>query len=166
MEEQHHFLPGQPTPLGILETVFHEQDWPFRRHGEQGLYVETAGSWVNYRLYFSLDQKLQFLTVSASYELRVPSHRQSQLADLLLEINHNMTLGHFDLWTRDGAPTWRYALPLRGLYQVSREQLEDIVDHALVELERFYPAFQGVLWGGLAAKSAVKTAIMECQGMA
>ena len=44
-------------------------------------------------------------------------------------------------------PVFRHAILLRGAASVSREQLEDIVDIAFAESERYYPAFQFVIWG-------------------
>ena len=49
---------------------------------------------------------------------------------------------------------FRHALLLRGVSGVSAEQVEDLVELALVECERFYPAFQLVIWGGKTADEA------------
>src|SRR5207302_6114358 len=56
--------------------------------------------------------------------------------------------GHFDLAAGDASPAFRYAILLRGIATASFEQVEEPVDIALSECERFYPAFQLVIWGG------------------
>ena len=45
-------------------------------------------------------------------------------------------------------PVFRHAVLLRGAPGASAESLEDMVDIAITECERFFPAFQFVLWGG------------------
>ena len=42
----------------------------------------------------------------------------------------------------------------------------DLVDIALSECERFYPAFQLVIWGGKPAEEAMATAMIEPIGEA
>ena len=49
---------------------------------------------------------------------------------------------------------------------VSREQLEDVVDIAFTESERYYPAFQFLIWGGKSPKEAMAAAILETEGEA
>ena len=43
----------------------------------------------------------------------------------------------------------------------SVEQIEDLVDISVSECERFYPAFQLVIWGGKSADKAVCAAISQ-----
>ena len=43
----------------------------------------------------------------------------------------------------------------------SVEQIEDLVDIAISECERFYPAFQLVVWGGKPADEAIAAAMIE-----
>ena len=48
-------------------------------------------------------------------------------------------------------PVYRHAVLLRGAPGASAESLEDMIDIAITECERFFPAFQFVLWGGKSA---------------
>jgi hypothetical protein len=48
----------------------------------------------------------------------------------------------------------------------SAEQVEDLVDIALSECERFYPAFQLVLWGGKKPADAMAAAMIDPVGEA
>src|SRR4029077_6224625 len=48
----------------------------------------------------------------------------------------------------------------------SAEQVEDLVDIAVSECERFYPAFQLVIWGGKSPDDAMTAAIIEPIGEA
>ena len=77
-----------------------------------------------------------------------------------------MWLGHFDVCSDTNLPMFRHAILLRGALGASVEQLEDLVDMALSECERFYPAFQLVIWGGKVPEEAMATAMIEPIGEA
>jgi len=55
---------------------------------------------------------------------------------------------------------------LRGQVGASVEQLEDLVDTAVTESERFYPALQMVVWGGRPVSEALQASLMEPMGEA
>ena len=61
---------------------------------------------------------------------------------------------------------YRHTIPLRGLPGASLEQLEDLVEAALMECDRIYPALQMVIWGGSTVKDALDAAVMETVGEA
>ena len=65
--------------------------------------------------------------------------------------NEKLWLGHFDLWSDEGLPVFRHAVLFRDGTGASGELIEDLVDIAVSECERFYPAFQFVIWGGKSA---------------
>ena len=80
--------------------------------------------------------------------------------------NERLWLGHFGIEREDGMPVYRHAVLLRGAPGVSAESLEDMVDIAITECERFFPAFQFVLWGGKSASDALEAAMLDCAGEA
>jgi hypothetical protein len=63
-------------------------------------------------------------------------------------------------------PVFRHSVLLRGAPSASAESLEDMVDIAIAECERFFPAFQFVLWGGKTPADAMQAAMLECAGEA
>ena len=94
--------------------------------------------------------------------LRLPAKTNA----LLAMANEKLWLGHFDLWSEENLPVFRHALMLRDGVGVSTELLEDLVDIAVTECERFYPAFQFVIWGGKPAAEALAAAMLETEGEA
>ena len=73
---------------------------------------------------------------------------------------------HFGMDSDDGMPLFRHSVLLCGAPGASAESLEDMVDIAITECERFYPAFQFVLWGGKPPAEALQAAMLECAGEA
>jgi hypothetical protein len=98
--------------------------------------------------------------------MKVPKGRRNAIYELLALANEKLWLGHFDLSTEDNSPAFRHAILLRGLLAASAEQVEDLVDIALSECERFYPAFQLVVWGGKRAAEAIAAAMIDPVGEA
>ena len=157
---------GTYNPLDVLEAMFTENDWPFERPDDDEIVVETTGGWCDYRLFFIWREDLHALYFTCSFDMKIPKDQRRGVNDLLALINQRMWMGHFDLCSDDGTPTYRHTLPTRGLKQLSVEQMEDMMDIALAECERFFPAFQFLLWGSYTPEEAVSAALLDCQGEA
>ena len=67
---------------------------------------------------------------------------------------------------QDDDPTLSHFICQRNfLPEASKfEQMEDLVETALIECEKFYPAFQYVIWGGKTASEAIAAAMIETAG--
>ena len=61
---------------------------------------------------------------------------------------------------------FRHAVLFRDGARASNELIEDLIDIAMVECERFYPAFQFVIWGGKDPAEAMMAALLETEGEA
>jgi len=77
-----------------------------------------------------------------------------------------MWVGHFDLWTQDGIVMYRHALVLAGGVAASSRQCESLLGTALDACERYFPAFQFVVWAGKSAREALESAMFETAGEA
>jgi hypothetical protein len=154
------------NPLDLLEELVAANEWPFDRAGPDEMVVETAGRWCDYRMYFVWREQASALYFTCAFDCRVPETKRADVMALLALVNEKLWLGHFDVSSEDGLPMFRYTLLSRGWQHLSVEQLEDLVDIALCECDRFYPAFQFVVWAGRAPCDAVSMAIMETAGEA
>ena len=104
--------------------------------------------------------------LSCALEMKVPANKRDQIYALLAMANEKLWLGHFDLWSEEGLPMFRHAIPLRGTEGLKPEQLNDLVEVAISESERFYPAFQYVVWAGKTPADALTASILETVGEA
>jgi len=103
---------------------------------------------------------------SCGFDMKVPKGRRGPVYELLALANERLWLVHFDLSAEDNSPAFRHAVLLRGVPAASPEQVEDLVDIALSECERFYPAFQFVVWGGKSPAQALASAMIDPVGEA
>jgi hypothetical protein len=154
------------NPLDIVEEIVTANEWPFERSNDDELVVEIGGRWCDYRLYFVWQPDVGAMQFSCQFDMKVPGARRSAVNDLLAEVNTRLWLGHFDICSEENTPMFRQTMLLRGSRGATVEQLEDLVEIALSECERFYPAFQFVIWGGKPAHEAVTAAILDTLGEA
>jgi hypothetical protein len=154
------------NPLDIVEEIVAANEWPFDRSSDDELIVEIGGRWCDYRLFFVWQPEISAMQFSCQFDMRVPAPRRPVVTELLAEVNGRMWLGHFDVCSDENTPMFRHATLLRGARGASVEQLEDLVDIALSECERYYPAFQFAIWGGKTAREAVAAAILDTMGEA
>lgn len=154
------------NPIDLVEEVVVANEWAHDRASDEEMIVEITGRWCDYRLYFLWQEELDALHFSCGFEMKVPKRRRGPLYELLALANERLWLGHFDLAAGEASPAFRYAVLLRGNNSASCEQVEDLVDIAVSECERFYPAFQLVIWGGKTPDDAIATAMIEPIGEA
>jgi hypothetical protein len=154
------------NPIDLVEEIVVANDWTHDRASDDELIVEIAGRWCDYRLYFLWQEELSALHFSCGFDMKVMPGRRAAVYELLALANDKLWLGHFDLSAEDSSPAFRHAVPLRGVATASAEQVEDLVEIAISECERFYPAFQLVLWGGRSASQAIAAAMIEPVGEA
>ena len=134
------------NPIDLVEEIVVANDWAHDRASEEEMIVEISGRWCDYRLYFLWQEELSALHFSCGFDMKVPKRRRGPFYELLALANERLWLGHFDC--------------------ASSEQVEDLVDIAVSECERFYPAFQLVIWGGKPPEEAMATAMIEPIGEA
>ena len=136
------------NPLDVLEQIVAANEWAFERRSDSEMAAEAPGKWCDYALYFSWSTEISAMHFSCAFDLKVPANRREKLYELLALANEKLWIGHFGIDSDDGVPVFRHAVLLRGAPGASAESLEDMMDIALTECERFFPAFQFVLWGG------------------
>jgi hypothetical protein len=153
-------------PLDVVESVVTANDWMFDRRNDQEMAVQVPGHWCDYSLYFAWNDEIGALHFTCAFDMRVPEEKRLAVSRLVALINERIWLGHFGMWDDEGLPMYRHAMPLRGTHGPTFEQLEDLLDTAVYECERFYPAFQFVIWGGKSAEEALAAAMIETVGEA
>jgi len=154
------------NPLDVLEQIASANDWAFDRRSDTEMAAEAPGKWCDYGLYFSWSSEISAMHFTCAFDLKVPEKRRGALYELLALANERLWIGHFGMDSEDGMPVFRHSVLLRGAPGASSESLEDMVDIAITECERFFPAFQFVLWGGKTPADALAAAMLECAGEA
>ncbi|MEN0076203.1 MAG: YbjN domain-containing protein [Paracraurococcus sp.] len=154
------------NPLDVLEQIVTANEWAFERRSDGEMAAEAPGKWCDYGLFFSWSPEISAMHFSCAFDMKVPPEGRAKLFELLALANEKLWIGHFGLESEDGVPVFRHSVLLRGAPSASAESLEDMVDIAITECERFFPAFQFVLWGGKSPGDALQAAMLDCVGEA
>ena len=101
-----------------------------------------------------------------TFELEPPPEKLNGLYTLLNLVNDQCWAGAFTYWAEQKLMVYRYGLVLAGGQVASTEQVDTMITAAVLSAERFYPAFQLVVWGDRSPADALQVAIAEAYGRA
>mgnify|MGYP001590822358 CR=1 FL=1 len=156
----------QANPVDVIEHVAALEDWSFERSGDDEITVSIAGSWCDYHVSISWMEDVEALHLACAFDLKVTETRRSEVMRLLTLVNEQMWLGHFDLWSGEGVVMYRHALLLAGGAEPSARQIGAMLVGAIEACDRYYQAFQFVVWAGRTAREALEGALFETAGNA
>jgi len=154
-----------PNPLDLVEQLVSANEWMFERPSDEELAVSVDGQWNRYQLWFAWREDLGVMQFTCAFDMKVPDHRFADVCVLLAHINERMWVGHFDLCADDGMLMFRQATVLAEGH-ASSGQIEELVEVALLECERVFPAFMFLVWGGKTPAEALEAAMLETSGEA
>ncbi len=153
------------NPLEVVEHLAAGNNWPFERAGEDEVAIIVTGRWTNYQISFTWMSEIEALHLACAFDMRIGEPRLTEVQSLVSLINEQLWIGHFDIWQKNGVVMFRHALLLAGV-NASGRQCEAVLGAALDACERYFPAFQFVVWAGKSAREAMDSAMFETSGEA
>jgi len=156
----------QSHPVDVIEQIAALNDWSFERAGDDEITVSIAGSWADYHVSFSWMEDNEAIHLACAFDLKVPEARKLEVMRLLTAVNEQMWIGHFDLWSAEGVVLYRQALLLSGGAEPNASQVERLLVTAIEACDRYFQAFQFVVWAGKNAGEALETVLFETAGEA
>jgi hypothetical protein len=159
-------VPRAANPVETVEHVAAAHGWSFARASEDELTLVISGLWADYQASFTWMGDLEVLHLACAIDLKFPERRRADMTELVSMINEELWVGHFDVWANDGLVMFRHALVLTGGAAPSGPQCEFLLATAVDACERYYQAFQYLLWAGKSPREAINTALFETRGEA
>lgn len=153
------------APLEMLVALFEARGWPCESMPNE-MSGEIQGSWTKYQLrgiWRAEDMVLQILCLP---DIRISKDKLAHAHELVSMVNEQMWLGHFDIWSNGGVLLYRNGTMLGDDGLLSLGQAQALVEIAIDECDRFYPAFQFVLWGDRTPAEALEAAMVDAAGEA
>lgn len=154
------------NPLDVVERIAAGNDWSFECAGDDEITILVTGRWTDYQLSYTWMHDIEALHLACAFDLKVPERRRAEVQTLISLINEQLWIGHFDLWSKEGMVMYRHALVLAGGVEASGKQCEALLSTALDCCERYFTAFQFVVWAGKDAREALAAAMFETSGEA
>ena len=154
------------NPLDVVERLAAVNDWSFERASDDEITILVTGKWTDYQVSYTWMGDIEALHLACAFDLKVPERRRAEVATLISLINERLWVGHFDLWVTEGMLMFRHALVLAGGTEASGKQCEALLGTALDTCERYFTAFQFVVWAGKLAREALDAAMFDTSGEA
>lgn len=156
----------QSNPVDVIEHIAALNDWAFERAGDDEITISVAGDWCDYHVSFSWMIEKEAVHLACAFDLKVPEPRKMEILRLISGVNEQLWIGHFDLWSKEGVVMYRQALLLSGGAEPTSAQIESLLLTAIEACERYFQAFQFVVWAGKPADEALATVMFETVGEA
>ncbi len=153
------------NPVDLMEHIATGNDWACERSAEDELTLVVSGSWADYHVTLNWRDEVETLHIACAFEFKVSDARVGEVYRLIAMINEQLWLGHFDFWEREGLVMFRHGLLLNGTVATAG-QCEALLRAALESCERYYQAFQFVVWAGKSAREALSSTMFETEGEA
>ena len=156
----------EAAPVDMLAALFEARGWPHEFISEDEISGEVKASWGTYQLrgiWRTDDNVLQLLCLP---DIRIADDKRVAMYEVLALINEQLWLGHFDIWSSGSVLLYRHGLLLGEDGLLGLAQAQQAVELAIEECDRFYPAFQFILWGGKSPAEALASALVDAAGEA
>ncbi len=153
-------------PIDVLERLASNRHWSFLRAEDNELSVSIQGRWATYQLSFTWIEDVEALHAACSFDLKVGDHRRLEMLQLVAQINEQLWVGHFDLVSHENVVMFRHSLLLAGGAEPNPAQYDVLMKVAVEASDRYYQAFQFVLWAGKSPKEALEGALFVTEGEA
>jgi hypothetical protein len=153
-------------PVDVVEHLAAGNGWAFEREQDDEICISVTGGWTDYHLAFTWLAGIEALHVGCAFDVKAPERRRMELLNLVSLVNEQLWVGHFGLWDKESMIIFRHSILLPGGAQPSASQCEAVIQTAIGACERYYQAFQFVLWAGRSAREALEAAMFETAGEA
>ena len=139
------------NPLDGIEEIMLNNDWTFERQYNDQVTVTVTGKSGTYKMAFVWQEEFSAMQFCCAPDVTIHPEKIDEATTILNRINSTLWLGHFDMRTESlthsndnkaYVPCFRHTSLFRGMNETSGvEHLEDLIDIALAECERYAMTF-------------------------
>ncbi|MFD0978160.1 MULTISPECIES: YbjN domain-containing protein [Tropicimonas] len=160
------FLTEDLHPIDIVESLAESNEWDFDRVADDQIAMAVEGQWRTYSITLAWSAFDETLRLICTFEMEPPEDKLPKLYEALNRVNDQCWAGAFTYWREQQLMTYRYGLVLAGGQVANPDQIDRLIGTAVMAAERYYPAFQLVIWGDQDPEQAMQIAIAEAFGRA
>ena len=160
------YLNDELHPIDLVEHIAEFNDWDFDRIGDDQIAMAVEGQWRTYSITLAWSAFDETLRMICTFEMEPPADKLPQLYEGLNAVNDQCWAGAFSYWAEQQLMVYRYGLVLAGGNVASPEQIDTLITAAVLSAERYYPAFQLMVYSDKTPREALQVAIAEAYGRA
>ncbi len=162
-----HFADAEDIhPIDLVEHIAVHHEWEFDRIHDDQIAMAVEGQWRTYSITLAWSGYDETLRLICTFEMEPPEDRLPALYELLNKVNDNCWAGAFTYWAEQKLMVYRYGLVLAGDQFAGPDQIDTMINAAVLSAERYYPAFQLATWAERTPTEALGIAIAEAYGRA
>lgn len=152
--------------LDTLEILVGQNEWPYERLGDEEIVAGITGEWCDFHLRYIWLADKNILQCAAQLDVRVHDEKRVDVLEVITQINERLDMGYFSVWSDDETIMFRHSFvpPTNGADIVATSDL--VTRTVVAEINRYFPVFQFVIWGGKSANDAIEAAMLETVGNA
>lgn len=166
MNQNQELNTGLENPIDILEDMISSKSWLFERRSLDEIVIEVQGKWDDMLLFFSWEKNMKALHISCLMDIRSEDKNKPQIYELLAVANDQLWVGHFGLWHEENMPVFKHSILIDKTSNLMPERLDEVMNIAIKECEKFYPAFQNIIWNGKSQDETINALLLETIGEA
>ena len=154
------------NPLDTLEILVGQNEWPYERLGDEEIVAAVTGEWCDFHMRYIWLSDKNVLQCAGQLDVRVQDKNRPHVLEVITQINERLDMGHFSVWSDDDTIMFRHSMvpPSNGVDIVAACDL--VTRTVIAEIDRYYPVFQFVIWGGKSPAEAIEAAMLETVGNA
>lgn len=161
-----HNLTEELHPIDIVEHIAEYNDWDFDRIADDQIAMAVEGQWRTYSITLAWSGADETLRMICTFEMEPPVDRLPALYEGLNAINDQCWAGAFSYWAEQKLMVYKYGLVLAGGNIASADQIDTMITAAVLSSERYYPAFQLMVYTDRSVRDSLQVAIAEAYGRA
>ena len=154
------------NPIDNIEEIINAYNLQFVRSNSCELILNFGGLWNNYEVSFNWLQTRGLIRINTDLDIKVPDKSISKMQTLISLINENTSFGYFGYSSKKSCLYFRHNISIKGVMNLSTEQIEDFIDVVIDECDKYFPAFHLFLYKKNDPEYALKNSLMETVGEA
>ena len=166
MAQTEMFLEDEIHPIDIVEHLAEHHEWEFDRIEENQIAMAVQEQWRTYSITLAWSGFDETLRIICSFEMEPPIEKLKDLYETLNVANDRCWTGAFTFWEEQRLMVYRYGLVLAGGQIATAEQIDTMISSSVLAAEKYYPAFQLVIYDNQSPDRAMQVAIAEAYGHA
>tara|TARA_R110002096_G_scaffold416576_2_gene619496 strand:- start:346143 stop:346643 length:501 start_codon:yes stop_codon:yes gene_type:complete len=154
------------NPLDTLEILISQNEWPYERIGNEEIVAAISGQWCDFHMRYVWLSDKNILQFAGQLDVRIQDRKREQVLEVMTQVNERVDLGFFGVWSDDETIMFRHSIvpPTDGADMAAACDL--VTRSIIAEIDRYFPVFQFVIWGGKSASEAIEAAMLETVGNA
>lgn len=154
------------NPLDVIEALMKANQWAFERECPETLTALAEGESANICVCCVWDPETEVFEINSSFSLAIVDNREQEVDQLIKSIAPGLHLGHFERVQHEKIIMYRTNISLAGGATLNDAQAEVLFVQAVGACQKFFPAFNMVVWGARSAREAMSITLFETIGEA